>query len=325
MLTYVEGDFFASPALVLVNTVNTVGVMGKGIAKEFKAIYPEMFERYRELCEREELTIGKLFLYRTPHKWVLNFPTKRHWRQRSRLEDIDAGLRAFVAQHQAYDLTSVAFPQLGCGNGELDWESQVRPLMERHLGPLPIDVYIHLYSIGATLPEHRDLARMKQFLRSRPADLPFLEVWEDIVALIEKGCAPGWSVVGGNSFLRVERQGDAADLPKDDVFDLWRQLRSFGFLAASDIPRELKPSANAILELLVHLDYVEPARFHPMAESGESTAPTSTLIRDKAARGIRLLPPMGEPASQATEFDHAYESRWTESPTTLPLQLSLTS
>lgn len=92
MITYVEGDLFTSPAQVLVNTVNTVGVMGKGIAKEFKDIYPDMFRACRRLCERDELIVGKIFLHRTPHKWVLNFPTKRHWRQRSRVEDIEAGL-----------------------------------------------------------------------------------------------------------------------------------------------------------------------------------------------------------------------------------------
>ena len=90
-ITYVRGNLFESPAQVLVNTVNTVGVMGKGVALEFKKLFPEMFEEYRRLCEGRLLKIGMLHIYRTPHKWVLNFPTKEHWRQPSRVEYIDAG------------------------------------------------------------------------------------------------------------------------------------------------------------------------------------------------------------------------------------------
>src|SRR5687767_12603836 len=123
MLTYVVGDIFRSPAAVLVNTVNTRGVMGKGLAKDFKALYPEMFRRYQELCENGKLDIGKLFLHRTSGKWVLNFPTKRDWRHPSKVEYLEAGLKAFVDGYARNNITSVAFPQLGCGHGELDWES----------------------------------------------------------------------------------------------------------------------------------------------------------------------------------------------------------
>ena len=83
MITYVVCDLFQSPARVLVNTVNTVGVMGKGIAKDFKRIYPDMFREYQRICERNSFDIGDLWLYKTTNKWVLNFPTKRHWRQPS--------------------------------------------------------------------------------------------------------------------------------------------------------------------------------------------------------------------------------------------------
>src|SRR5688572_26562315 len=99
MLTFVRGNLFESPAKVLVNTVNTVGVMGKGIALSFKQIYPEMFQRYVQLCESGQLDIGKLWLYKTPHKWILNFPTKKNWRAPSRLEYLEAGLRKFVATY----------------------------------------------------------------------------------------------------------------------------------------------------------------------------------------------------------------------------------
>jgi len=180
VITYVKGNLFSSPAKVLVNTVNTVGVMGKGIAKEFKAIYPEMFREYQALCESGELVPGKLFLYKTSHKWVLNFPTKRHWRQKSKVEDIEAGLRTFAEQYDTFGVHSFAFPQLGCGNGELDWEMQVRPLMERFLGPLPVDIHIHTYD-QSLLPEHRDVEQMRGWLRSEPRSLAFGEFWGDVI------------------------------------------------------------------------------------------------------------------------------------------------
>lgn len=154
MLTYVVGDLFRSPAQVLVNTVNTVGVMGKGIAKTFKKVYPEMFEQYRDYCETGKLTVGKLWLYKTPNKWILNFPTKTTWRKPSELSYIKLGLETFVRSYAERGITSIAFPALGCGNGELNWEHQVRPVMEKYLKPLRIDVFIYLYRKSAAAPEH---------------------------------------------------------------------------------------------------------------------------------------------------------------------------
>jgi O-acetyl-ADP-ribose deacetylase (regulator of RNase III) len=146
MLTYVTISLFDSPAQTLVNTVNTVGVMGKGIAAVFKKLYPEMYGQYRRLCQEGKFNVGTLYIYRTPNKIIVNFPTKKHWRQPSQVEYIEAGLRKFVEHYTDYGISSVSFPQLGCGHGELDWETQVQPVMERYLQNLPIPVYIHLYS-----------------------------------------------------------------------------------------------------------------------------------------------------------------------------------
>ncbi len=149
MIHYVVGDLFASPAKVLVNTVNTVGVMGKGIAKDFKRRYPDMFKEYRALCKQGRFDVGQLWLYKpdeldkTP--WILNFPTKKHWRKKSKIDYIEAGLKKFVSIYEAEGIKSIAFPMLGCGNGQLDWESEVQPLMEEYLADLPIEIYIHLY------------------------------------------------------------------------------------------------------------------------------------------------------------------------------------
>ena len=125
MIVYVSGNIFESPAQVIVNTVNTVGVMGKGIAKEFKRIYPDMFDKYRELCENQELNIGQLWLYKTSNKLILNFPTKKHWRSPSRTEYIEEGLKKFQEIYTKWGIHSIAFPPLGCGNGELNFERHV--------------------------------------------------------------------------------------------------------------------------------------------------------------------------------------------------------
>ena len=150
MISYVEGDIFRSPAQILVNPVNTDGIMGKGLAKEFKHRFPEMFKHYQSLCENKQFSIGQLFLYKTPNHWILNFPTKQSWRHKSKTEYIEAGLQKFVATYLDEGMFSVGFPQLGCGNGDLDWITQVKPLMEYYLQPLPIEIYIHLFDSTVT-------------------------------------------------------------------------------------------------------------------------------------------------------------------------------
>ena len=144
MITYLSGDLFQSPAQVLVNAVNTVGAMGKGIALEFKRKYPEMFSDYQHLCKSGAFDIGQLWLYKSPQKWVLNFPTKRDWRDKSRIEYIELCLTKFIEIYETEGITSISFPRLGCGLGGLNWENEVRPLMERYLSPLPIDIMIHV-------------------------------------------------------------------------------------------------------------------------------------------------------------------------------------
>ena len=142
MLKYLKGDLLSSPAQVQVNTVNTVGVMGKGIALQFKNKYPEMFIEYQKVCEKQQLDIGKLYLWKSPEKWILMFPTKKHWRNPSRMEYIERGLQKFVDNYERLGIESIAFPKLGCGNGGLEW-SAVKPIMEKYLSPLPISIYIY--------------------------------------------------------------------------------------------------------------------------------------------------------------------------------------
>lgn len=155
MLIYRRTSLLESTAQTLVNTVNCVGVMGKGIAKDFKEREPEMFTAYRRICDKKLLAPGKLWLWRESSQWVLNFPTKQHWRNPSKLEWIDAGLKKFAQNYQKQGITEISFPRLGCGNGGLDWED-VRPLMEEHLRSLPIQIYIHDFTVPIGLPAHME-------------------------------------------------------------------------------------------------------------------------------------------------------------------------
>ena len=286
MITYVVCDLFASPARSLVNTVNTVGVMGKGIAKDFKTIYPEMFARYRELCERGQLDIGQLWTYQTSNKLVVNFPTKKHWRNPSRPEYIEAGLQTFVSKYHSYGITSISFPLLGCGNGELDWESQVKPLVEGYLGKLPIDVYVHLQNrIDPYTPEHRNIKQMKKWLRSEPESLAFNEVWEDLTQsiLTEPMCdsiRTGQrflsSVGGDGTSIYLQLPDEDIDIPKDAFFDLWQQLRAAGFLGGDYLPCGLYNYSEWVIPLMTKLPYIRRVK---MAEQTKSTSSLSVGLR----------------------------------------------
>lgn len=146
----VHGNLFTSGHQTLVNPVNCVGVMGAGLALEFKLRYPEMFDRYATLCRRGQMEIGKLWLYTDANaafkgkKRVLNFPTKKHWRWPSKMEYLDIGLRKFMETYHERQITSAAFPLLGAQNGGLD-EKEVLALMRDRLDPCVVPVEIYRY------------------------------------------------------------------------------------------------------------------------------------------------------------------------------------
>lgn len=141
MIRYVQGNLFDSKADVLVNPVNTVGVMGTGLAMAFKLRYPKMFSRYAKHCRSGLFEIGKLMLVQEEDHKILLFPTKTDWKMPSDLSYIEAGLKKFREAYAAKGIKSVAFPRLGCGHGQLRW-SDVKPLMEKYLGDLPVDIEV---------------------------------------------------------------------------------------------------------------------------------------------------------------------------------------
>lgn len=140
MVRIEQGDILAAHAEALVNTVNCVGVMGRGVALQFKRAFPQNYKLYEKACERGEVRPGSMFVVEndelTGPRFIINFPTKRDWKNKSRIEDIESGLVALVEVIRARGIRSVAVPPLGCGLGGLDW-NDVRPRIERALSVLP--------------------------------------------------------------------------------------------------------------------------------------------------------------------------------------------
>ena len=141
MIEITTGDVFQSNTQTIVNTVNCVGVMGKGIALEYKKRYPAMFARYQELCDLKLIKVGTLWLYKTDDKWILNFPTKDHWRNPSKIEYLELGLTKFVNNYKDKGITSISFPLLGASNGGLDPQVSLE-IMYRYLKNCDIPVII---------------------------------------------------------------------------------------------------------------------------------------------------------------------------------------
>lgn len=140
MIEYKTGSILTEDVEALVNTVNCIGVMGRGIALQFKQAFPANFKAYEAACKRGEVVPGKMFVFPTGSmlnpRYIINFPTKRHWKGKSRLEDIEAGLAALTRELQEHGIRSIAIPPLGCGLGGLDW-NDVRPMIESALSELP--------------------------------------------------------------------------------------------------------------------------------------------------------------------------------------------
>lgn len=147
MIELTSGDILKDDSDAIVNTVNCVGIMGRGIALQFKNAWPENFKAYKAACDREEVQPGRMFIYDTEQlaapRYIVNFPTKRHWKGKSRMQDIDAGLEALVRDVARLGIRSIAIPPLGSGLGGLKWD-EVRPRIEAAMQALP-DVRVRLY------------------------------------------------------------------------------------------------------------------------------------------------------------------------------------
>jgi O-acetyl-ADP-ribose deacetylase (regulator of RNase III) len=185
MVEFKRGNLLETQADALVNTVNTEGVMGKGIALQFKKAFPANYVAYRRECEVGHVRIGKVFVYETGAllpRYILNFPTKKSWRQPSKLEYIRAGLRDLVSEIRRLRIRSVAVPPLGCGHGGLEW-SEVRPLIEAAFADLPNVRAILFEPAGSPEPEAMtNRTRRPRMTAGRAA----------VIALMNRYLVPGY-------------------------------------------------------------------------------------------------------------------------------------
>ncbi len=177
MVKFTKGNLLEADVEALVNSVNCVGVMGKGIALQFKRAFPKNFRAYQKACRQQEVQPGQMFIVETGSmlnpRYIINFPTKRHWREKSRIEDIEAGLGALVADVRRLGIRSIAIPPLGSGLGGLDWR-HVRPKIEAAFADLS-DVRTVIYEpLGVPAPVVMPVAALRPHMTAARAQLILL-------------------------------------------------------------------------------------------------------------------------------------------------------
>lgn len=218
MVRVLTGDLFQSQAQTWVNTVNCVGVMGKGVALEFRKRFPDMYEDYVKRCAAGQVRLGQPYLFRRLlPPWIVNFPTKDDWRSVSRLDDIVAGLEYLEKHYREWGITSLAVPPLGCGQGQLDWRV-VGPTLYRHLSRL--DIPVELYAPYGTPEEELDPTFLSGvveggFVGAPPKPSPRIDrAWValvEVVARIER--EPYHWPVGRTTFQKIAYFATEAGLP----------------------------------------------------------------------------------------------------------------
>ncbi len=183
-IRFETGDILAQDAEALVNTVNCVGFMGRGVALQFKRAFPANFRAYAAACQRGEVQPGRMFVFETGAlvpRWIVNFPTKRHWRARSRMEDIEAGLEALGGEIRARAIRSIAIPPLACGLGGLAWD-EVRPRIEAALAGFG-ELDAILFHPDGALPA-KDMARLPQAPEMTPARAVLVGLMDRYIAAL---------------------------------------------------------------------------------------------------------------------------------------------
>jgi O-acetyl-ADP-ribose deacetylase (regulator of RNase III) len=232
MIKIIHGNLLEAPVEALVNTVNTVGVMGKGIALQFKRAFPQNFKAYAAAVKADQVSIGKMFVYDngvlSQPRFIINFPTKQHWRNASQLAYIDAGLEDLVQAIHAYGIHSIAVPALGCSNGGLTW-NEVQPRIEAALGGLT-GVEVHLYAPLATTEPVIEL--------QIPAQKPSLTISRAIILRL---------------FASYTAFGD--DLGKLEAQKLAYFVQNSGFdLKLAFVKQQYGPYADALNHVLLRLE-----------------------------------------------------------------------
>jgi O-acetyl-ADP-ribose deacetylase (regulator of RNase III) len=302
MLLYRRTSLMESSAQTLVNTVNCVGVMGNGVAREFKERDPQMFGAYKRICDEGKLAPGKLWLWKGADYWTLNFPTKMHWRNPSKMEWIEAGLKKFVGAYEKHGIREISFPRLGCGNGGLDW-NEVRPLMERYLEKLPIQVYIHDYTREIGLPEHLE-AVARTLESEQPSDATF----ETFVMSLHRAVdLIGQQFVGLDSDkpisievvadedLKIHTEGATWTFEKEDLRGVWVNLQK-GLLTKEKAGWSNSDGGKPLLSVLSLLPQIRPIEVQRI----HTHEPELAVELRPRSRGSAVAPPAKE------QFDFAW-------------------
>ena len=218
MVKVLVGDMFESSAQTLVNTVNCVGVMGKGIALEFKKRFPQMFEDYVARCKSGEVRLGRPYLFRPLFPpWILNFPTKDHWRSMAKVNDVVDGLEYLLGHYKEWDIASLAVPPLGCGQGQLEWRI-VGPILYSYLSKM--DLPVELYAPYGTPTDELELSFLvtgeqsdQLTLRSPPSEW-IKPAWVALVEIVRRvEDQPYHWPIGRTSFQKMAYIAQVEGLP----------------------------------------------------------------------------------------------------------------
>jgi O-acetyl-ADP-ribose deacetylase (regulator of RNase III)/uncharacterized protein YwgA len=237
------GDILKSKAQTLVNAVNCVGIMGKGIALEFKDRFPEMFKDYTERCARGEVEPGKPYLYKSLYPpQIVNCPTKDHWKSVARISDIEQGMKYLLEHFKEWGVTSIAIPPLGCGNGQLEWKA-VGPLIYRYAKQM--DIVVEMYAPYGTPPKELTMEFLKQ--KTRDIGHMFREIdqsqmnpaWVALVEIIRRiEEQPYHWPVGRTIFQKIAYIATQQGLPTGFIY----QKGSYG-----PFSRELKNAESKLI------------------------------------------------------------------------------
>lgn len=267
MVRVLVGDLFNSQAQTQVNTVNCVGVMGKGIALEFKKRFPDMYRDYVGRCERGEVRLGQPYLFKQLFPpWVLNFPTKDHWRSVARLNDIVRGLE-YLQQHcAAWGIESLAVPPLGCGEGQLEWRVVGRTLY-RHLTrlPVPVELYAPFGTPDAEMqPEYLASEATHGSAAPLPQPQRMLPAWVALVEILDRiDQQPYHWPVGRTTFQKIAYVASREGLPTG----LHYERRSYGPFAPEMKPLLTRLANHGLIreERLGEMFHVRPGPTFPDA------------------------------------------------------------
>jgi O-acetyl-ADP-ribose deacetylase (regulator of RNase III)/uncharacterized protein YwgA len=223
MIRVLVGNILDSPAQTLVNTVNCVGVMGAGIALEFKKRFPEYYRDYRERCEAGKVKLGYPYLYkRLGSPWIVSFPTKDHWKSMTKLSDIIRGLKWLKRHYRAWGIESLAVPPLGTGHGQLEWRV-VGPTLYRHLGELNVPVELYApYGIPNTelSPEFLEAQpTYEELARAVPNPKWIKPAWVAVVEILRRiSEQPYRKPVGRTVFQKIAYLATEEGLPTGLLF-----------------------------------------------------------------------------------------------------------